>query len=93
MLGTITVSSVGIFGRTGGWGIVISSETVHVMIGGIAIKPGVVGNEMLIREYLDLTLMADHSIVDGGFIARLLQRLIDLIENSYGLDDNLIKSS
>ena len=92
MLGTITVSSVGMCGRTGGWGIVISSETVHVMIGGIARKPGVVGDEISIREYLDLTLMADHSIIDGGPIARLLQRLIDLIESSYGLDDNLLKT-
>ncbi|MHA1401470.1 MAG: 2-oxo acid dehydrogenase subunit E2 [Candidatus Heimdallarchaeaceae archaeon] len=86
MLGTITVSSVGIFGRKGGWGIVMSSETAHFMIGGISKKPGVIDNKIEIREYLDLTIMIDHTLTDGGPTARFIQRLIDLLESKYGLD-------
>ncbi|MCK5031036.1 MAG: 2-oxo acid dehydrogenase subunit E2, partial [Thermoplasmatales archaeon] len=45
--------------------------------------------EIAIREYLYLTITADHDIIDGGPLARFVERLTELIENAYGIYDNL----
>jgi len=48
--------------------------------------PGpVVGDEIAIREYLDLTLSIDHDIVDGAPAARFGQSLRELLESASGL--------
>ena len=54
-------------------------------MGGIAEKPGVLNNEIEIREYLSLTLSIDHDIVDGAPAARFSKRLKELIEQGDGL--------
>ncbi|MHA1953861.1 MAG: 2-oxo acid dehydrogenase subunit E2 [Candidatus Heimdallarchaeaceae archaeon] len=86
-LGAITVSAIGMFAEQGGWGISMSSETTHFMIGGIGKKPGVVNDKIEIREYLSLTVMIDHFIVDGGPFARFVQQLINLLQSGFGLDE------
>lgn len=85
--GTCVVTSVGMFGSGGGWGVVfLPMHTVGLTIGGIAQKPGVVDGQIAIREYLDLTLSFDHDIVDGAPAARFAERLRQLIEGADGLD-------
>ena len=44
-----------------------------------------------IRDYLCMTLSFDHRITDGGPAARFANRLKDLIESGYGLDDSTIE--
>jgi len=61
-------------------------------VGGIAEKPGVVNGTIAIREYLSLTLSVNHDIVDGAPAARLTERLKELIESGYGLDDSTVES-
>jgi hypothetical protein len=39
-----------------------------------------------------MTISFDHSIVDGAPAARFTQRLKDLIESGYGLDDSSVAS-
>ncbi len=85
-IGAITVSSIGKYADTGGWGIVHSFETSHFMIGGIAKKPAVVNDKIEIREILNFTVMVDHYIVDGGPFAQFCQRLVDLIQSGSCLD-------
>ena len=75
-----------------------------VRLGGIAQKPGVVGGQIALREYLSLTLSFDHSIVDGrpGSDADLVfdrqcptlrkRDAKELIESGYGLDVPMVKS-
>jgi pyruvate/2-oxoglutarate dehydrogenase complex dihydrolipoamide acyltransferase (E2) component len=46
-----------------------------------------VGGEIRIREYLSVTISFDHDIVDGGPAARFAQRLKELVENGYGMDE------
>ena len=86
-LGTATITSVGMFARIGGWAIVISSETLHVMIGGISKRPVVVNNKVEVRECVDLTLMVDHVVVDGAPFTRFVQTLTEVVEGGHGLDD------
>jgi pyruvate/2-oxoglutarate dehydrogenase complex dihydrolipoamide acyltransferase (E2) component len=83
--GTVGVTAVGMFGHGGGWAIPFNGHTLDVALGGIAEKPGVVAGRIEIREYLCLTLMFDHDLVDGAPAARFTQRFQELLEAGDGL--------
>ncbi len=84
--GTTVVTSVGMFGRGGGWGLgFLPMHTLGLTVGGIVERPGAVEGRIEIREYLCLTLSVDHDIVDGAPAARFARRLVELIEGGYGL--------
>jgi pyruvate/2-oxoglutarate dehydrogenase complex dihydrolipoamide acyltransferase (E2) component len=85
--GTVLLTAVGMFGEGGGWGIPLMQHTLGVTLGGIAEKPVVVDGQIRIRELLSITVSFDHDIIDGAPAARFTQRLKDLIERGYGLDD------
>jgi pyruvate/2-oxoglutarate dehydrogenase complex dihydrolipoamide acyltransferase (E2) component len=92
-VGTVALSSVGMFGHGAGWGIPPASPpSLWVTVGGIGEKPGAVDGQIAIREYLSLTISFDHDIIDGAPAARFTQRLKELIESGYGLDDSTVKS-
>jgi pyruvate/2-oxoglutarate dehydrogenase complex dihydrolipoamide acyltransferase (E2) component len=83
--GTVGLTSVGMFGSRGGWGLGMPNHSLALTLGGISRKPGVVGDQIAIREYLALTLSFDHNIVDGAPAAQFSERLADLIEAGTGL--------
>jgi pyruvate/2-oxoglutarate dehydrogenase complex dihydrolipoamide acyltransferase (E2) component len=86
-LGTVGVTSVGMFGRGAGWGIPLAAPTpLMVTVGGIGEKQALVDGHIANREYLSLTISVDHEVVDGAPAARFTQRLKELIESGYGLD-------
>lgn len=84
--GTVLVSSVGMFGTGGGWGIPVPNHTLQLTLGGIAEKPGIVDGRIEAREYLSVTISFDHDVIDGAPAARFTQRLKELVESGYGLD-------
>ena len=89
IMGTVAVTSVGMFGKGGGgssWGIPVGIHPLGIALGGIARKPGIVGDKVEVREYLGMTILFDHDITDGAPVARFVQRLRELIENAYGLE-------
>lgn len=85
--GTVLVSSIGMFGTGGGWGIPVPNHSLQLTLGGIGQKPGVVDHRVEVREYLSVTVSFDHDVIDGAPAARFMQRLKELIENGYGLCD------
>lgn len=86
LAGTVSVTSVGMFGEGAGWGIPLSEYTLMLTVGGIARKPGFgPGGRVEPREYLSLTVSVDHDVVDGAPAARFTQRLKELIEAGHGL--------
>jgi pyruvate/2-oxoglutarate dehydrogenase complex dihydrolipoamide acyltransferase (E2) component len=84
---TVGLTAVGMFSKGGGWAIPFNMHTLDIALGGIAEKPGVVEGCIQVREYLSLTLSFDHDIIDGAPAARFAQRLKELIETGFGLDD------
>jgi pyruvate/2-oxoglutarate dehydrogenase complex dihydrolipoamide acyltransferase (E2) component len=93
IVGTVEISSVGMFGNGAGWGIPPApATTLMVTVGGIGEKPGVVDGHAAIREYLSLTISFDHDIIDGAPATRFTRRLKELIESSYGLGDCIAES-
>jgi pyruvate/2-oxoglutarate dehydrogenase complex dihydrolipoamide acyltransferase (E2) component len=87
-VGTVSLTAVGMFGSGAGWGIPPNNATaLMVTVGGIGEKQLMVGGHVTVREYLSLTVSVDHETVDGAPAARFTQRLKELIESGYGLDD------
>jgi pyruvate/2-oxoglutarate dehydrogenase complex dihydrolipoamide acyltransferase (E2) component len=84
--GTTIVTNAGMFGSGTGWGLFPSPYTASLLVGSIARRPGVVDGMFQVREYLCLTVIVDHDIVDGAVAARFTQRLKELIEGASLLD-------
>lgn len=85
MMGTALVTSVGMMGKVNGWFIPYSIHPVNFALGSIIKKPGVVKNSIEPREFLEMTILIDHDVIDGAPAARFVSRLTDLMKNGYGL--------
>jgi pyruvate/2-oxoglutarate dehydrogenase complex dihydrolipoamide acyltransferase (E2) component len=56
------------------------------MAGQSADQPAdLVGDRLLPREHLGLTVLFDHDVTDGAPVARFIGRLQELMETAYGL--------
>ena len=86
--GTTYVSSVSGFTDFSGFIIPFfpgQNRPLAFAIGNIVKKPGVIGSEIKIREYLNMTISFNHDLVDGAPAARFINRLKQRIE---GFDEN-----
>jgi pyruvate/2-oxoglutarate dehydrogenase complex dihydrolipoamide acyltransferase (E2) component len=89
MAGTVGVTAVGMFGKGhSGWGLYSTAHSLELVVGSTSWKPAVVDGRIEPREILCLTVAFDHDIVDGAPAARFVQRLVELIESGYGLDED-----
>jgi pyruvate/2-oxoglutarate dehydrogenase complex dihydrolipoamide acyltransferase (E2) component len=87
-VGTVSVSSVGMFGGGGGHGIGFPTLlSVGVLVGGLSHKPRVIGDGIEPREVLDLTITIDHNVVDGAPAARFGADLRRMLEEGTVLGD------
>jgi pyruvate/2-oxoglutarate dehydrogenase complex dihydrolipoamide acyltransferase (E2) component len=85
--GTTVVSSIGMFGKRGGWGIgFLAYHTVGLLVGGIAEKPMEYKGTIALRDCLHATLSFDHDIVDGAPAARFARTFSDLVESANVLE-------
>jgi pyruvate/2-oxoglutarate dehydrogenase complex dihydrolipoamide acyltransferase (E2) component len=92
--GTVTLSSVGMFGKGAGWGIPPSIPSLcWITVGGIGQKREDVDGHIAIRDYLSLTVSFDHNMIDGAPAARFTEKLKELIESGYGLIDQEASSA
>jgi pyruvate/2-oxoglutarate dehydrogenase complex dihydrolipoamide acyltransferase (E2) component len=93
MAGTVSISSVGMFGGGhGGWGLSPTPQPLALVVGSTSQKPAFIDGRIEPREILHLTVMFDHDIVDGAPAARFTRRLVELIESGHGLDEYQIGS-
>ncbi|HIH00164.1 MAG TPA: 2-oxo acid dehydrogenase subunit E2 [Thermoplasmata archaeon] len=84
--GTVGVTAIGMKGSFPGWAIGMGGPIATlIIVGGITKKPGVVDDEIRIREILHITITADHAIVDGSPLVRFIARLTELLESGYEL--------
>ena len=87
MNGTVALTSVGMFGSGGGWGLPVSNHTLQITLGGIAKRPALVNGQLENRQMMCVTISFDHDIVDGAPAARFAQTLKELIEGRALLDE------
>jgi pyruvate/2-oxoglutarate dehydrogenase complex dihydrolipoamide acyltransferase (E2) component len=98
-MGTVIVTSVGMFAGHSGWGLTTPTNSLGLVIGGIGRKPGFVdgGNRLdsdnsldgrvAVREYLCVTIAFDHTVIDGAPAARFTNYFVELVESAYGLHE------
>lgn len=87
MGGTVGLTSVGMFGGGhSGWGLTSTGASLGLVVGGITWKPAIVEGRIEPREILNLTVVFDHDVVDGGPATRFTRRLVELIESGFGLE-------
>ncbi|HEY9645263.1 MAG TPA: 2-oxo acid dehydrogenase subunit E2 [Chroococcidiopsis sp.] len=88
LMGTVSVTSVGMAGQGGlSWGIPIGIHPLIVAVGAIAKRPGVVHDQIAVREYVGLTVLFDHDVTDGAPVARFIRCLQGLMTRGYGLSE------
>jgi len=80
--GTVQVTAIGMFAGGGGFAIAPPTlASLTVVVGGLNRTPLAVGDEVAIRDVLDLTVTIDHNVVDGApatrFGADLRRRMQD----------------
>ena len=80
MMGTIGVTSVGMYGEGSGHGIAFQVHTLDVVIGGIETRTGPEPGTG--QEKLAVTLMFDHDVVDGAPAARFAAHLRTIVESA-----------
>jgi pyruvate/2-oxoglutarate dehydrogenase complex dihydrolipoamide acyltransferase (E2) component len=84
--GTVAFSAVGMYMKGGFWGLGTPINTLNVMLGGIKESPSIIAGQIVIRQFLCVTVSFDHDIVDGAPVIRFTKRLKQLIERGHGLD-------
>ncbi|HVK26763.1 MAG TPA: dihydrolipoamide acetyltransferase family protein [Nocardioides sp.] len=71
--GSFTISNIGVFGVDGGTPIINPGESAILCLGAIKPQPWVVGDQVVPRQVMTLSLSFDHRHVDGatgtGFLA------------------------
>jgi pyruvate/2-oxoglutarate dehydrogenase complex dihydrolipoamide acyltransferase (E2) component len=85
-MGTVSVTSLAMAGQSGmSWGIPIGIHPLIVAVGAISKRPGIADEQIVIREYVGLTILFDHDVTDGAPVARFIMRLQKLMADGYGL--------
>jgi pyruvate/2-oxoglutarate dehydrogenase complex dihydrolipoamide acyltransferase (E2) component len=85
-MGNAVVTSVGMLGKIQGWFLHTSVHPISFGIGSVLKKPWVVGDEIMVREILNMTILVDHDVIDGGPMVRMLNDLTKRIEEGAALD-------
>jgi pyruvate dehydrogenase E2 component (dihydrolipoamide acetyltransferase) len=78
--GTFTVSSLGAYGIDAFSPVINYPEIAILGVGAIRREPVAVGEQVVVRDVLTLSLTFDHCAVDGAPAARFLQALCKIIE-------------
>ena len=79
-MGNAVITSVGMIGKINGWFIYKSVHPISFGLGSVLKKPVVIGNEIKIREILNMTILIDHDVIDGAPMVRFLNDLTKHIE-------------
>jgi pyruvate dehydrogenase E2 component (dihydrolipoamide acetyltransferase) len=85
--GTFTLSNLGMFEVSKFTAIVTPPQVAILATGKISRLPRFVGDEVVARQVMTVTVSADHRAVDGADVARFLGTLKSEIESPGILDD------
>jgi pyruvate dehydrogenase E2 component (dihydrolipoamide acetyltransferase) len=78
--GVFTITNLGAFGIDAFTPIINVPESAILGLGRIRREPAVVGNQIVPRDQMTLSLTFDHRVVDGAPAARFLQEVSQAIE-------------
>ncbi|MDQ4488604.1 dihydrolipoamide acetyltransferase family protein [Sinomonas sp. ASV486] len=78
--GTFTLNNYGVFGVDGSAAIINHPEAAILGIGRIIDRPWAVDGELAVRKVVQLTLVFDHRVCDGGTAGGFLRFVADAVE-------------
>jgi len=78
---TFTLNNYGGLGVDGSAAIINHPEVAILGIGRIIERPWVIDGQIVPRRIAQLSLVFDHRVCDGGYAARFLRRVTELIEH------------
>lgn len=81
--GSFTISSLGMFGVDRFTAIINHPETAILAVGRIKKQPVVEKDNIVIRPIMNLTLSADHRVIDGALAAAFLNKIKEYLENPF----------
>lgn len=84
-MGNVAITSVGMLGNLKGWFIPISIHPICFGLSSITKKPIVINDKIEIREILNMSILLDHDVIDGGQMVRFISALSKNIENGVNL--------
>lgn len=79
--GTFTLNNYGVFGVDGSAAIINYPEVAILGVGRIIDRPWVVDGALAVRKVVELTLVFDHRVCDGGTAGGFLRHVADAIES------------
>jgi len=79
-MGNVSLTAIGMMGSQSGWFISGSVHPLAFGVGSVVRKPGVVGNKIEIREFLNLSVAMDHDVIVGADMARFINALSKYIQ-------------
>jgi pyruvate dehydrogenase E2 component (dihydrolipoamide acetyltransferase) len=83
--GTFTISNMGAFGVDSFVAIINVPEAAILASGSVHDEVAVVNSEFVLRKIMNVTLSADHRVVDGVYAAKFLQKVKNLLETPQNL--------
>ncbi len=84
--GTVTITTVGGVGSPG-W--IIPTRSWHnavFALGTVSRKPWALGDRIVIRDVLNLTVVLNHDVIDGRPAGKFVQDLVKRMEKAAGID-------
>lgn len=85
MIGTMNLTAVGMFGTKGGWALSTPFWNLTIVVGGIVKRPTYEGEKIIPHEFLCLSVIINHDIIDGAPAARFIAKVIERIEKGIDL--------
>ncbi len=89
-MGNVAITSVGNVGLVNGWFVHKSIHPVSFGLGSIVKKPIVVGNKILIREMMNVTVLIDHDLIDGATMLRFINHLQKIVCSEIEMENQII---
>lgn len=82
---TFTLNNYGSLGVDGSAAIINHPEVAILGLGRMIERPWVVGGAIVPRRIIQLSLVFDHRVCDGGYAAGFIRSVVDAIENPLAL--------
>ncbi|MDJ0336323.1 dihydrolipoamide acetyltransferase family protein [Salinibacterium sp. G-O1] len=82
---TFTLNNYGGFGVDGSAGIINYPEVAMLGVGRMIERPWVVGGAIVPRRIVQLAMVFDHRVCDGGYAAGFLRSVVDAMESPASL--------
>lgn len=84
--GTFTISNLGMFGISSFMAVINEGESGMLAVGAIEKRPVIIQDKIVIRPVMELTLSADHRIIDGVLAAQFLKTIKKYLEEPVSLE-------